>query len=117
MLTLCKKKSYLQQLVTAQGVRNRELEHQLKTYRGTSVSPEPLNATVTTTTTTTTTTTDDSIFRLPTTKEDDEFDQGQRGASEDSLSGSSWLQEQQAERGRTRSVRRPGTLTDVAMET
>jgi len=109
MLTLCKN-SYLQQLVTAQGVRNRELEQQLKTYCGTSVSPEPLNATVTTTT-------DDSIFRLPTTKEDDEFDQGQRGASEDSLSGSSWLQEQQAERGRTRSIRRPGTLTDVAMET
>ena len=64
------------------------------------------------------------VFKLPTTNEDEEMDQdqGNRGDSEDSLSGASLLQEQQqqAERGRTRSVRRPGPLgilTDVTMET
>jgi len=123
-------------LVTAQGVRNRELEQQLRAYRGTSVSPDPLpltnnnnNGVVVPTammmaaTTTTTTAADDLVFKLPTTNEDEEMDQdqGNRGDSEDSLSGASLLQEQQqAERGRMRNVKRPGPLgilTDVTMET
>jgi len=121
-------------LVTAQGVRNRELEQQLRAYRGTSASPDPLpltnnnnNGVVMPTTTTmmmtTTTAADDLVFKLPTTNEDEEMDQdqGNRGDSEDSLSGASLLQEQQqAERGRTRNVKRPGPLgilTDVTMET
>jgi len=65
---------------------------------------------------------DDLMFKLPTTNEDEEMDQdqGNRGDSEDSLSGASLLQEQQTERGRTRNVKRPGPLgilTDVTMET
>ena len=106
--------SYLQQLVTAQGARNRDLEQQLRVYRGTSSSPDPLPSGVVVGA-------DDVVFKLPTTNEDEEMDLG-RGDSEDSLSRASLLQEQQqhAERGRTRNVKRPGPLgilTDVTMET